>query len=144
MRHSQVADFGGTQVQLVEPRQLLQDRDLAIGDRRRRERDGGRVAVADVHLRADRSQPLRDGLFAFAFDRRDFDRSPGGAIPRIVRQDGDAGQAGLQLLHTGGGHAAVANVERAELCEVREARETGIRDLRAVQRQLLETAQLFE
>ena len=34
VRDSEVADFGGTQVQLVEPRQLLQDRDLAIGDRR--------------------------------------------------------------------------------------------------------------
>ena len=51
--------------------------------------------VAAVHLRADRSQPLRDGLFAFAFDRCHFDRSPGGAIPRIIRQDGDARQTAL-------------------------------------------------
>ena len=73
MLDTKVADLRVAQTELFELRQLLQEGDLSIRYRRRVERHGDAVAVLLPHLAADRSQPVRNRLLAFAGDRRRID-----------------------------------------------------------------------
>src|SRR5262249_47027751 len=71
MRGAKIAHLRAAQTELLELRQVFQQRDLAVRDRRRLERDGDGMAVALPHVAADRAQPAGDRLLAAAFDCRE-------------------------------------------------------------------------
>ena len=140
MRGAQIADFGIAKAELLELRQLLENRHLAIGDRRRGERD----TRPRARSRSRTWAPIERSHFATASSPLPFTDAASTARLAVRFDESsastrDARNAGHQLLDAGGGDAAVPNVERAELRQRREASEAGVRDLRAIERQLLET-----
>src|SRR5262249_22044142 len=63
---AQTADFSVAKAERFELRQLLQQRDFSIGDRRRVECDGHRVSIELLHAPANRLQPGRNRPLALS------------------------------------------------------------------------------
>ena len=108
--------------------------ELGVVERRPRQRDRLDPAVCHVDLAAERLNPLRDRRLAASRWRDSFG---GGDWRRGVEVDDSAVRnRGMERLHAGAGHAAVAQVDGLQPLERLKFGETGIRDSAAVEIQI--------
>ena len=138
------ADFRVLQAEVFQLRQPRQHDEFLVGDRRAVERHRGDLPLRHLHLAADGAQPFGDRRIAPGGHHRRRDGALRFWIGGLEDEEVGLRQLRGDLANARGGHAAVTQVDGAEICQARQLRQSGVRHFRAVQAELFELGHVLQ